>query len=110
MVTLVACVFVSSIGRSLTFVRDERRVGESDDVAYLWMSRGQRLAATLCGRSFLWQLHCSFELRRRFFNAKIIGVKPINFHQVVGRKWWAIRSLGKFNKLFLVINVRQRRS
>ncbi len=64
----------------------------------------------LCGGSFLRQLHRAFELRRRFLDTEILRIEFLDPRHVVGSERLAIWSPGKFNELFLVVNVRQRRS
>src|SRR5207247_2655508 len=62
----------------------------------------------LCGRGFLRQIHCAFELWRFFFDPEIFPVKLVNSRHVIARERRSIRCLGEFNELFFVVNVRER--
>src|SRR5438093_6244597 len=70
----------------------------------------QRSGYRLCRRRFLRQLHRPLELRRFFFNAEILGVELVDLRHVVRGERRTLWSLGEFDELFFVVNVRQRRS
>ena len=67
-------------------------------------------ATDLCRRSFLRQLHGPLELRRFFFDAEIVGIEFLDFRHVVRRQRRGVGRFCKFDELFFVVNVRQRRS
>jgi hypothetical protein len=54
-------------------------------------------------------LHGPLELRRFFFDAEVVGIELLDFRHVIRRQRRGVGRFCKFDELFFVVNVRQRR-